>query len=72
MHEKGRVPRTRHIRPLLPLATARALVAIKQSVSRAIAQPQQAAELLALIIEDAQRGLDALGKSKPEAMTRPR
>jgi hypothetical protein len=57
---------------LLPLATARALVAIKQSVSQAIAQPQRAAELLALIIEDAQRGLDALGKSKPEATTRPR
>jgi hypothetical protein len=49
---------------LMPLVTARALVAIKQNVTYGIAHPEQAGEMLALIIKDAQRGLEALAMSE--------
>jgi hypothetical protein len=51
---------SRRGRSLVPLATARALVAIKQWANHAIANPDEAAVMLARIIKEAQYGLDAL------------
>jgi hypothetical protein len=49
---------------LMPMATARALVAIKQGAARALAHSEQAAEMLALILRDAPRRLPLRRRSR--------